>query len=1480
MRKSNCLLPKLLFALALSVALGLHSDQPAAAQGDGVIPANYESGSFFNRKLGTALRFNYHTQGYGVQDDVFSLGGMKVFNMEGATAFVDGQGTLSDDFGGGFNLGVGYRQLTTLGTSFDPQRIMGASLWTDGQSTANDNFYTQLGFALESLGDAYDLRLNGHFPLERTKEGDPILTGSGTPFFSGNNIFGAEESVGIDTALDVLDAEIAVRVADLEAWAFTGAYYVGGGSDDTAGYRAGMRGYALPDLAVSLQVSDDDIYATNVMFGVTWFIGRTHKGNAPCGTLLDRFREPVIRNDFIAMETSRITRATGNALTSPDDNEAIRLVHVDSSAGAGGDGSFENPFDQISDVDAINDMNSLEGDIILVHGGSTFVGADGRAMLQDNQTVLGEGVDQNGNQIPHIVGTNELGNITLPETMAADPGNMIVSSLDMARPAIDATGGTAFTLADNNTINNFTIDNASTAITATPDDLATDPMDTLQTPTLQNLQINSPGTGVLLDQIGGTALVENTVEINGATVTALDITGGADGMSIGATINDSTGRSLSITERTGGTIDYTGTIDDDTDVSGDFSDGVLVNLNEESTINMTGTHNIRVDGGLTGVAITNNVNSTVNVSGTQTVLADGTGSAYAITNNDNSTINGSGQIDATGMTDAGGVNIAQNSANTTIDFADLNATAVDGDTVSVQDGGTVTIASVTTTDPDRRIANTGTGRAFFNSGGAMADDNAIVTVNSNITNDGGGLAVEVRDRTANDITFTGTVGVDNMLADSGGLLIQDNTDGNIIFTNTLTLNTGTENAVVLLNNVDGVAMTTATISFSDLDIDTTDGDGFAATGGGNLIVTSTNGTNDISVNGMGTALNLDGMTIDPANAIFDVVNAGGGAANGVILRDLDGTGLVTVGSGADAGDGGTLTTTGAAITVDNAANVQIDNMMVSNGATTGEGVVVTRQATGSLATFNNLDVTTQDATAIAIGDGMAANSNEDGAITFGTLAVATTGDGDGLNINNEDTSTAAIITNNVTVDVQDLANSNTARGYVATGGGTISMGGVNVINSEGGTSFVANDVRNLNASNVTIANTAAAGVDVSGQNQAGDSVTLNNFNVTTETADAMTISGNTDGTVIVTNSDAEATGIGGDAVVVDNNTGSTVSFNSITATAATGNAFSATNGGTLIATGTNNATSAGGQALVIEDMTIDAANVAFASVDASGNSVDPSIELSNLTGGLVSVNGGTIENTASAIAISNVEQASFNNMNLDSSAADTITVSHTSANDSDISFTNVTVIDGVQGIDVTANGTGELDLTFNNVDISGVSAEGLAFATGANTDRVDVTLINSEITVDDAAGFQATLSGSATADVRFAINDNTIENNSAASAALEMNLTSGMLVSARIGRLLATDDDPPLPLGNANTFTNTVAGGDPLRIEVSAGTMQLDLRDNTAQGGSTEFELTQTGGTFNLVDSADTLGDINNVGTVNDSGVINNINPPILAPTP
>jgi hypothetical protein len=82
---------------------------------------------------------------------------------------------------------------------------------------------------------------------------------------------------------------------------------------------------------------------------------------------------------------------------------------------------------------------------------------------------------------------------------------------------------------------------------------------------------------------------------------------------------------------------------------------------------------------------------------------------------------------------------------------------------------------------------------------------------------------------------------------------------------------------------------------------------------------------------------------------------------------------------------------------------------------------------------------------------------------------------------------------------------------------------------------------------------------------------------------------------------------------------------------------------------------------------------------------------------------------------------------------------------------------------------------------------------------------------------------------------------------------------------------------------NSSADGNAFLISTdnSGGTINLDLRDNTAQSGDLQFDLTSgAGSTFNLVDSTDTLNGDNNVGTVTDSGTFNNIAPPLLMPTP
>jgi len=1288
MRTQKCLLLKVSFFAVFALALQSRLLQSVQAQDAGgeVVPASYQSGGFFNQQLGTALRFNYHTQGYGTQDDVFSIGGMKIFNLDDATAFIDGQGTLSDDFGGGFNLGVGYRQLTNTSISIDPQRILGAGFWTDGQSSSADNFFTQLGFSLESLGESFDLRLNGHFPLQRTKTGDPVLTSLDTTF-SGNNLFSGTETIFTDTAHSVVDGEFAKRINDLEAWAYIGGYQIGGGGQDATGYRVGVRGYAVPDLALSLQVTDDDIYATNVMFGITWFVGRTNKCNGPCGTILDRMREPVLRNDFIAMTQSSSTRAAGSALTL-DGTNLVDIVHVDSTAGAGGDGTFENPFNELVDIDSVaNAANTRDGSIVLVHGDSALSGS---AQLRENVRLLGEGIDQNGNTVAHFVQTSQNGanvNVALPETAAGAQA--------LNRATIDGTGeAIVLTMANGSAVDNFTINGGQTAISANGVAVPTGS-------TVANVEINDPTVaGISLTEVMGTASIDSNVIINRASGTGLLVDGGNESVTMFGAINDSTGNSVVVRNRTGGTVTYAGSIDDDlTNPGANNSLGVLIgddanpamgNADAIVDFNNASVLDIHAADGETGFNVLNNTNTDVNVTGVADLSAIGAGRALAIAGND---------------------------ATSDITFADLNATALNGNTIDIAGPGNVTISSADTT---RQIANTGTGNAFVSDG---TGGNGTVIVNSNINEMGGGTAVRVENRAeANDIQFLGEVSATG----SAGVFANNNSMGTLLFTQSMTLNTGTNNAVELTGN------TGATLSFNGFDIDTTDGSGFVATGGGTLLVSSPNNTNSIDVTGAGVGVNLTDMTIDTGNVTFDTVNVGNGAGMGINLQNLDGTGTVNIGSGTNIADGGTLTTADTAINVSNADNVTLSNLQVTNGGL-ARGLVVANQATGSIANFNNLDINTANADAVNI------SGNADGAVTFTTLAATTSGTGDGIDINEADASTVAVTINDATVNANG-----TGRGFAATGGGTTVMGGTNAVNSSGATAFEVTNVENLTASDVTIANTNQQGVVVTGQNTATDSVTLTNFDVTTTTADGVTIANNSNGTVNLNSLTANTGGNNfADAVVVQNNPGATININGMTATATGlgGDAFLATGGGTLSATGTNTADTESGLGVNIEGITIAAGGVTFASVDKAGGSGN-GVRLNNLTGGQVAVNGGAITSVGTAVSVTNADNFVLNNVDIDNSATTGAGIAVTNAAGDTFAMSNVDVqTSSASGVSVnggtfTATGTNTVATTTGTgLNLSNATIGG----GGANFNSVNVNGATNGVVLNNLSGGQVTV---------------------------------------------------------------------------------------------------------------------------------------------
>ena len=137
-----------------------------------------------------------------------------------------------------------------------------------------------------------------------------------------------------------------------------------------------------------------------------------------------------------------------------------------------------------------------------------------------------------------------------------------------------------------------------------------------------------------------------------------------------------------------------------------------------------------------------------------------------------------------------------------------------------------------------------------------------LSVNSDITNDTGrSISVQTVSDSTTTVTFNGDV------TDTGqGLLVANNSDGTILFSGDLTMNTGANPAAITLMNNNNAA----DINFGgELDIDTTSGTGFLATGGGTLTVSNT-GNSITSTTGQ--FAQIVGMTISDLGVNFADIN--------------------------------------------------------------------------------------------------------------------------------------------------------------------------------------------------------------------------------------------------------------------------------------------------------------------------------------------------------------------------------------------------------------------------------------------------------------------------------------------------------------------------------------------------------------------------------------------------------------------------------
>ncbi len=635
--------------------------------------------------------------------------------------------------------------------------------------------------------------------------------------------------------------------------------------------------------------------------------------------------------------------ATGSCATiNVNVGPRVWYIHdvVDGNNPAGGDGRSTNAFDSVTAFNTAATDNN--GDIIFVFEGNTGATPHtGSITLKDGQKLWGQGIALNvpGFGTPLVTATNKprirtttasTNVVSVPAT-AGNRSNVEIRGLDL-----EATGATSnaidVTSSGGNTVGITINDNNVRGATAEGIDLNAGATAAFSA-TVQNNTVTAAGNGIdtRVSSTGTTTVTASSNMITSTGGNAFDARTLAGASALRVALDSSN-------------VAAAGT-------------GILIDGSVAGTTTITGFANNVVDGSTvgTGISITSatfDANTTTagfqQVSGGNTVVgATGVGngvggSGIFMTNvagdlafTDLSVfaegVGGTGlRINGTGAVNTGagtGTRVTVNSAapgriieatggpavdvnNATIDLqlSSLKSTTTSTGVslVNVSDGST-TNAFFSAPSGSSITASSGAGPAFNVSGG-----NAKITYGGTITNNGTGRAVSIATWSGDD-----AVPGDDLLL-SGAI---------------------DENGAGILVNGNGGSRS---ITFSGgMDIDTTTGEGFAATSNTNTGGLHITGTNDITSTSA-TALRVTSTTIGSSNLNFRNISSGNNTAaadpaSGIVLSNTGSLGGLTVTGTGSADSGGIIqNTTSHGISLTSTLSPSFSRMRIQN--TAGNGV--------------------------------------------------------------------------------------------------------------------------------------------------------------------------------------------------------------------------------------------------------------------------------------------------------------------------------------------------------------------------------------------------------------------------------------------------------------------------------------------------------------------------------------------------------------
>lgn len=508
----------------------------------------------------------------GRTDTIVPLEIMPYGFINNAMVFGSLRGFRASSDAWGMNLGGGLRYYADRW-----DRIFGVNAYYDYDNSSG-GLFREVGFGLESLGQLWDMRANAYIPNGQTAKLLKTELVQGSQRFVGHQLL-YDNLLTFGNALRGVDWEIGVPIPGRvplrhNLKLFGGFYYYNGSTTEGfTGWKTRLQADLVQNLNVSLEVSNDQVFDTNVVFGATWSYGGFKQPDDQRKTQFDRMTEMVRRNyNVVVAQIPELDK--GQIAINPLTNQPYFFEHVASYANpVGMDGTVDHPWQNLTQAGtalnlAIPNVADQAGNIIYVHANSVYNTApDNTVTLIPTVRILGE-----GNGVVHRVRVPNLGLISLPR-----------ATTFTNRPIFENQAGNGVTLVSGTTaapseFSGFQIGDP-TAPTSGPKGIGIIGDGVANVIVNQNDVNFAQGDGVFLNNLTGTVtMLGTTINNVGNTNTAIDsfhVVGGTGKVFFGlepvtqkrSEINNTGGYAVVIDGLLrGGTVDMTGS---------DVNDGVL-----------------------------------------------------------------------------------------------------------------------------------------------------------------------------------------------------------------------------------------------------------------------------------------------------------------------------------------------------------------------------------------------------------------------------------------------------------------------------------------------------------------------------------------------------------------------------------------------------------------------------------------------------------------------------------------------------------------------------------------------------------------------------------------------------------------------------------------------------------------------------------------------------------------------------------------